>query len=325
MPKTLDDLAKQVMDTQAGLMSVEDLKVLFEEVPQVQNPIQQTPVEPVAPTPQVPAEPTVQPTEPVLEKPSILGIIPDKFKDVDEKTSVEKLAKSYAELEAELKKSKGEKEELAKLVNTLSSTPQVTEPIQPSIPGTPSEEVDDTLFFEKPGEASRKIATQVAANMLMAYHQSILEAQKRIKFVEEFKATHPDFETYREDVAFVLRARPDLDKSYTSLPAVYEMAKHRYATRVDKMKESLGLQPQTEPAQPAKPAVDDAALVERVKAVLVEEIKKRRAASGIQGGSTPSTPATRTEPVVKTVPKTPEDEIFEEMLKSGPARLKLGE
>lgn len=323
MPKSLEDLTKQVLDTQAGLMSVEDLKVLFEDVPTAPSPTPQATVEPgTAPAPQAPSG-TPAIAEPVAVKPNILELVPEKFRSGDEKTSIEKIVKSYAELESELNKNKREKEELERLVSSLSTPQQVVEPV-PSVPDAGVEEDDDSVFFEKPSASSRTIARQEAARVLLTYHNALQEAQKRVAFVENFKASHSDFETYKEDVAFILRSRPDLDKNYTMLPVVYEMAKQRYATKVEKLKATLGLQNQPAPTpQPSPPPVDEAAIVERVKTLLADEIKKRRVASGIQGGSTPISPADRSNTAAKTVPQTPEDAIFEEMLQAGPAKLKL--
>jgi hypothetical protein len=311
--KTLDELAKQVVDTQAGLMSVDDLRVLFDGEP-TPAPEPQTPVEPVVVAPEpvspvVPVEPT--PTIPTPVPPTIPTPKPGQ--------------KSIEEYELELQTARQEKEDAIKLYNSMV-IPSQPEPVQPV---APVEEDDDTAFFEKPTEASRKVARKEVATALMAYHQSLLEAQKRVNFVNEFKSSHiADFDTYREDMAFVLKARPDLDKNYTSLPTVYEMAKQRYKMRIGKMRADLGIieQPVVAPAPVTPPpALDEAALIEKVKNILAEEIRKRKSASGIQGGSNPVSPATRTEPTVRVAPLTPEDAIFEEMLKSGPRRFELGD
>lgn len=314
--KTLDELAKQVADTQAGLMSVEDIRVLFEGDPQIDQLTQQTPTEPVVANTPASAEP-VTPVTPVVPVAPTPPMPPTPRPG----------QKSVEELELELQKAKQDKDEALRLYNSMLVAP-VQEPSRQTAPVEPIEDDDDdTTFFEKPSAMSRKIARQELAQGIAAYHKALVDSQTKVKFVEDFKASHPDFETYREDMSYVLRARPDLDKNYASLPMVYEMAKQRYKIRLDKMRADLGITeptPQvTTPAAPVTPQVDEAALIEKVKNVIAEELRRRKAAAGITGGTTPVSPSTRTEPVVRTTPQTPEEVIFDEMLRSGPKRLEL--
>jgi hypothetical protein len=333
--KTLDDLAKQVIDSQQGLMSVEDLKVFFEDTPQVTVPANQTAAEPVsALAPQAPAVTTAVTAEPVVRQPNILEFVPEKFKGDDPVASVQKLTKSYAELEAELIKEKEERANLDRMVHSLSTTAPVSDTSQ-VVPGIPSstdmEDVEDSLFFEKPKEAttkvSKKVASEVAAAMLIAYHNALTEASKRMQYVEAFKAEHPDFNNYREDMAAILKARPELDKRVDSLPTVYEMAKARYRARLEQMRRELGVtttpQTPTVPVVPAQPVMTEAELVDKVKAAIIAEIQKRKAASGLTGGGTPTSPTDRATPVVTQVPKTVEDQIFDDMMAAGPKKLAI--
>ncbi len=323
--KTLEDLAKQVIDSQEGLMSVEDLKTFFDDKPQATNPVNQVAVEPVsAPAPQASPVPPVT-TEPAVSKPIIPASVPEKFRDEDAMASLDKLSKSYAELEAELNRERGERANLDKMLQNLSSPPLETLPTAP-VGDLDQEEVEESLFFDKPKEATKKVASQVAAAMLIAYHNSLTEASKRVQYVEAFKAQHPDFADYREDMAAILKSRPDLDKRVDSLPTVYETAKARYRARLDKMRKELGV---SEPTQPTPPAVQsrstltDEQLIERAKTAILEELKKRRAASGITGGTAITNPTERGQPVVTEKPETPEDKIFKEMLSSGRGKLSL--
>jgi hypothetical protein len=322
--KTLEDLAKQVIDSQSGLMSVEDLKTFFDDKPQATNPVNQVAVEPViAPTPQASPEPPVTITEPVMSKPTIPDFVPDKFKDGDPATSMERMARSYVELEAELNREREERYKLDGMLQTLSSTPQDTPVSQ--VEGFDQDDVEESLFFDKPKEATKKVASQVAAAMLMAYHTQLTEASKRVQYVEGFKAQHPDFADYREDMAAILKARPDLDKRVDSLPIVYETAKARHKARLDRMRKELGVTesiPQVQSTQPRSTLTDDQ-LIERAKTAILEELKKRRAASGITGGTVITSPTERGQPVVAEKPKTPEDRIFEEMMSSGRSKLSI--
>jgi hypothetical protein len=254
--------------------------------------------------------------------------MPEKFKDVDDVTSTKKLVKSYADLEAELKKEKEERGNLDRMVQNLSTPPVSTEPVVPIVPTVEDEDVDDSLFFEKPKEAtmrvSKKVASEVAAAMLIAYHNALTEASRRVQYVEAFKAQTPDFNEYREDIASILRARPDLDKKAENLPMVYEMAKSRYRARLDKMRKELGVAPvEPTPPAPIQVTMTNEELVEKAKAAIIAEIQKRKAASGITGGVPPQSPTERGTPVVTLTPKTPEDAIFEEMRDSGPKQLSL--
>jgi hypothetical protein len=169
------------------------------------------------------------------------------------------------------------------------------------------------------------VAARIAAAAIVQYHT----AMERQRFIEGFKAQHPDFDNYREDMLAILRMRPDLDQNPGNLPIVFEMAKQRYAKRLDDMKSAMGIAtpaPTPTPAPAATPApvtmteeqmaAMEARMLEKAKAALLEEAKKRRAAQGTLGGST-TTPTARVAPTATVKPKTPADEIFDEMLASG--------
>lgn len=327
--KTIEDLAKQVVDSQAGLMSVEDLKVFFEDTPTAApSPTNQTTVEPAnAPAPQAPAVTPAATAEPAVSQPNILDFMPEKFRDADPKTSIEKLTRSYAELEAELMKEREARAESDRMIQNLSSPqPTVDMPPMGPIEGQQNlEDVDDSMFFDKPKEATTKVATQVATAVLVAYHNALSEASKRVQYVNEFKAARPDFNEYREDMAAILKLRPDLDKRVESLPVVYDLAKARYRARLDKMRRDLGVTATSTPTSPVQPTtqpIDESKLIEKVTAAIVAEINKRKAASGFTG-ATPVSPTDRAAPTVTQTPKTPEDEVFDEMMGSGPKKLSL--
>jgi hypothetical protein len=330
--KTLEDLAKQVIDSQSGLMSVDDLRVFFEDTPVATNPETKPTVEPViAPVP--PVTPSVAPTaEAVVSQPDVRDFVPERFRDVDAKTSVEKLTRSYAELEAELNKEREERARLNKLLEGETPTVPIATAPTPAMSDFPTDaignqadtEVDDSMFFEKPTEATTKVASKVAAAMLVAYHNALSEASKRMQYVENFKAAHSDFNEYKEDMALVLKNRPDLDKKVESLPTVYEMAKARYRARLERMRKELGVETKEPvPTVPVKPGMTEAELVERVKSALLAEVNRRRAATGITGGGPPVNPSERTQAVVSVKPITPEEQIFADMMGSGPKKLDL--
>lgn len=122
----------------------------------------------------------------------------------------------------------------------------------------------------------------------------------------------------------ILKSRPDLDQKIQSLPIVYEMAKARHNARLDQMRKELGVTA-PQPVQPTQPrsTLTDAELIDKAKTAILDELKKRKAATGITGGIGTTNPADRGQIAVTNKPKTPEDEIFEEMMGSGRSKLSL--
>jgi len=309
-----------------GLHDPKQLAALFGSVGTTPNaPPQQTPVEPAtAPIPpSAPAVPPVEPvpqapappTEPVRTEPNILELLPEKFRDKDAATSIQKITKSYSDIEAELQKQKDELAQMNKLVQSLSqpsSTPQI--PAAPTAPGI-GDDVDDTQVWEKPKESVIKLASKVAAAQILAYH----ELQERVKYVEAFKQSHPDFDSYKEDMMVILRSRPDLDRDYHNLPAVYEASKARYSQRLSEMKSKMGLET---PAPPPPINVEEIErrAYEKARKAIEDEFAKRQAASGIMGSGTPVSPDARVTPAPPAKPKSVADQVIEDMLASGPKK-----
>lgn len=69
--------------------------------------------------------------------------------------------------------------------------------------------------------------------------------------------------------------------------------------------------------------MSEAELVKKATAAILAEIQRRRSASGITGGATPTSPVQRAEPAIKVQPTTVEDQIFNDMLVAGPKKLAL--
>jgi hypothetical protein len=322
--KSLEDLAKEVIDTQQGLSSLDALNVLFSPPSsQGDGDPQQPVVEPtpaptaVAPTANVP--PTA--AEPPKGEPDVLKLVPDKFRDKDVQSSVEKMTKSYTELEAQLKREQDEKANMQRILDSLAAPRPVHSP-QIQVPQ--DDDVDDAAFFERPKESVAKMAERIAAQKVLQYHADMEKA----RFIEGFRVTHPEFDQLRPEIMEVLAARPDLDRDQRNLPIVFEMARQVKARKLADLRASLGIQPLQPappyapgPANPAQGPVDR----EQLKAELLEAIKaelsKRRAASGIQGGSTPVNPSDRMNQPPNQKPLTPEDMILKEMMESGPKKL----
>jgi hypothetical protein len=309
------ELAQQVQETKEGI-TPKQLEDLINA--DIQQPNQAAAEPAPAPTPSAPAVTPAQ-AEPAQGQPDVLNLIPEKFRAGDVPTSLSNIAKSYADLETELKKQKDETANLNKLVQSFIEKGPEASPAP--IPTPRDADVDDQTFFERPTEAVKKIAAQMAAAQIIAYHA----ATERQKYVEAFKTSHPDFESYREDIMAILKTRPDLDKDERNLPMVYELGKKRYVERMSMMRRELGLESTPTPTPVSTVDVDaiKKAAYQEALANITDQINKRKAASGIQGASSAVTPDTRVQPRVKEQALSPDEQIMQDMLNSGPKKLSL--
>lgn len=326
MADTLKDLEQNVEDRKTGLRSADELKAFFDGVTGNTAPEQAPAAEPAPapalvptapPEPAPVAEPTPAPPEPAKGEHNVMDLIPEQFRDKDVPTSLGKITKSYADLQAELTKQRDELANMNRLVKSVMEKEPQYVPQQPVATG-PADDIEDSAFFENPKEAVSKMAARIAATQILAYHTAV---QKQA-YVDNFKAQNSDFENYREDIVAILRARPDLDKDERNLPLVFELAKQRKVQRLVEMKTQLGIQ-----VPPSAPALDLETIkkeaYESAMKAITEGIAKRQAASGIQGGSTPVQPNTRVQPRVTEKPLTAEDSLMQELLNSGPKKLTL--
>jgi hypothetical protein len=325
--KSLDDLIKQVADTGMGL-SPQDLDALLNETVATPTSTQQPAA--AGGTTAIPSPATTtEPTPPKVE-PNIQEFLPEELRDADARSSAKKVTKTIADLKDALRK---REEELAAL-QSLAQVPPPQAWNQPSVPapvpGKPDDEdeADDSAYWEKPRETvtkqATKIAAQVAATMLEKYHQ----LQYRQRQIEEFSRNIPDFELYREEMATLARQRPDLENHPNALHILYSAAKQRAGLKADMLRKQLGLEatpkPQgNPPEEPKAPAQTEDQLAEKIKAKILAEIEKRRAAAGLAGGTNPTRPGDRVEDKGKTTPKTYDEEVLEAMLGAGPKRLEL--
>lgn len=343
--KTLKELEKMVIDGQMGLQSVEDLEALFRDTaPQPVVPATAPPVEPpTTQTGQAPAQQAAPPAaqagegEPKID--DVLGLVPEKFRDKDVRSSVEKMGKSYTELEQQFQKQQEEVARLKEFVDSYMAPKRPDAPMtQQPIPrvgapiGEESQSFEDVDYLERPGEVIPKVAEAVAKKLvdqgIQNFYQYLIVEAQRQKILGDFKQAHPDMDTYVKDMQDIVAERPDLNKSLDSMPLVYEMAKRRYQKRIDDMKSQLGLQQSTPGAAPTNQPtanVDVKAQLRQALKELVEENQKRKAASGIVGGSATTTPGQRTDDTLREKPMTEEEQIFEAMMKSGPKSLSFGQ
>jgi hypothetical protein len=231
------------------------------------------------------------------------------------------MAKSYTELEAELKREKDERTNMQKIIDSYTAPKQTA---QPSITVPQDEDIEDAQFFEKPKDMVTKIAERIAAQKVLQYHNDM----ERARYIDAFRQQHPDFDQMRGEILEVLAARQDLDKDQRNLPIVYQMAKQLKMKKLDDLRSSLGLtntptQPVVPPTQPVVPPIDMDKLKEELLEAMKAELQKRKSASGIQGGSTPVSPSDRLHPEPNQKPMTPEDQILSEMMNSGPKKLAI--
>lgn len=346
--KTFDQLAAEVADMQFGLRSEEDLKALFNtEEPVVAEPQPAVQPTPAVVEPQVPQAPEPQPVTPAPEpqaqpvEPTILDALPERFRDKDVQGALQKAVKSYTDLESDFRKQTEEMAKLREIVSAVANAPgafapTTQQPVRPSstmqrpVAVSPTIDLDEVIpdsdYFEKPGEAitkktrqeALKVANEIVAQRILEYH----DWMTRQNLIRDFRKDHPDFDSVKQDMIVIAQARQDIDQMppEQSLPILYGLAKERQKLQIESMKKTLGITevPQPLSLSPVQPPVDMEALKAEIIAKIAEEIKKRKAASGI-AGSPPATvqPQVRAEDMPVEKPKTYAEEVFDRMLASG--------
>lgn len=315
--KTLEQLTKEINSSELGL-SQEDIASLFvpeDKAPPVAGPGTNPPESGnqtgKAPVDQAP--PSQDPGGGRQEQPSNINeLLPEKFRDADPKQSISKIANSYAELEKELHKKSEDLSRLSKYVQELINKSPKTQPM-PQQGQTPDD--NSNWDWEKPRDEVRKLITEIVPQIVLAGIQQYDTYATKRQIIDEFKKQHPDVDNYRSEIAEVLREHPELDSDSNALPRIYELAKEKSQSKYKKVAEQMGI-------------VDEdkllAKAVELAKSKILEEVRQRKAASGALPGSTPVTPTERMATNQPQKPLTPEEELFRQMLESGPKTLNLG-
>ncbi len=324
--KSLEELEQLVTDTQLGLASDKDLMALFEDEVPAAQPVQQAQPAPAVVEPQQ-APATAQPAsaeKPVEGEPNPLDFIPEKFRDKDVPTSVAKMSKSYDDLEAEFRRQRETVNKLEGLVRGLAETrPAAPQPVQvPAAQVEPEEEFDDASYLEKPKETITKTAQREAAKIVVTALKSYHEYKTRQQAVEDFRRAHSDMDQYRDEMLTVIKDRPDLDQNPNALPMIYELAKQKASNKLSTLRTSLGV-PDNPPIthEEIQRLIDEG--TKKKMAEFLEEVKKRKNASGTLGGGTPTPVIQRGQETSRETPLSPEDQLFQDMLASGPKVLKL--
>lgn len=339
--KTIEEL-KDKVHLGLDVLSDEELAVLFEDAEGI---LQEAPT-----TPQPTPDPSIAPasaevTPPVTETPKgqadLLNLVPEKFREKDEAASLTKMIKALQEQEATLTQKSQEVSQLQNVVQELSRKPreeyrptsQVPQPAaQPTRTPEPEVEMDDLGFLDAPVANTKAIALQVAtkvaeevARRISVEHLKDYDtfALRRTTF-DKFRSEHPDFDTIRTEFSEACRMHPEWDNDVTGLPKLYDLAKI--------LVKAKGVTPAVTPAQ-SSPAIDierltaeitakvEAGAVEKAKQAIKEEILRRKAAAGIVSTSPASTSTERVAASSRTVPLTPEEKTFQDMMDSGPKGL----
>jgi len=348
--RTIEQL-KDKVHSGLDVLSDEDLATLFEDAERiVQEPTPAT-TEPT-PTPSVApasAEPAPPAGEPPKGQANLVDLLPEKFKDKDDAASLQKMLKALQEQEALLTQKSQEVSQLQNVVQELSRkpreeyrTPQAATP-QPAAPATkqtPTEpEIDDLGFLDAPVVNSRAIAREVATQVAEEVARRVAVEQlrdydtftlRRSTF-EKFRSEHSDFEQIRPEFSEACKLHPEWDNDVNGLPKLYDLAKTLAKARATQQPPVA--QPTVQPAPQSTPGFDieklkaeiraevEATAVEKAKQAILEEIKRRRAASGIVSTSPSTTPADRVAPANRTVPLTPAEKTIQDMIDSGPQGL----
>ena len=324
--KTIQELMEKV-HSGIDLSSEEDLAALFEEVPaqQVPTPSQGNP----GITPNEPPKPNAAPNTPAPApgeegQAGLLNILPEKFRKGDDATSVASLAQSYTDLETEHSKTAERLAQAERRLQELDTVTPEVNPLQVAQPGqvTDEEEIDDATFFEKATESARKIARQEIARVLPTAFQQYDTFSLRRTAVAAMKRLHPDFDNFRSEMLEVIKEHPEWDADIRALPKIYDSAKQKAATKFQAVNPSSSVQAPVD-VEKLKDDIRKEMAVDRqtLVASIVDEIKKRKSAAGVIAGSQSTTVEQRVVEQPRTTPKTPEEEMFDEMLASGPNRL----
>ncbi len=314
--KDLQELTDRVhsgLDT----LSDADLNLLFEEAEK-----QVAPTPPITPDPQQvsPAPTTVEPTPPVGEsdkgQADLLNALPEQFRDKDVAASVHKMSDAFTSLQAKSTQDSQELSELRRMVSDLTNRKGAIP--NPTVTETPKvEEVDDTDFFDKPGENSKKIAKQVFGELIREYDTFIV----RRDALNRFKSTHSDFDTFQAEILEACKVHPEWDNDITALPRIYEAAKSLAADKARRVNPAPTINVEELTAKIR--AEVEAGAVDKARQSILEEIRKRKAAAGITSSTSPTDPATRLQAQTKTTPMTSEEKTFDDMMRSGPKGLGL--
>jgi hypothetical protein len=291
--KTLEQLTQDVLESgNINSISDADLDTLFNEVEGTSSTTTNPPAQvgnqaPASGSPGIPATGT--------PAPAYSGDVPPPQGNI---------GASDAETKVALAQQADEIRQLKELVETLRQ-PAIDPTTQRTDPNAdPDDDIDDSMIIEKPKETHYDTQS------------------RRERAIEQYKSTHPDFDSLRPAMAQVVRDFPQLNKDPNALSRIYELAKQRVTKQGEELRTSLGLNEMDSLRKEIQDLKAQSGLtIEQAKAKLLDEIKRRRSAQGTLSGSPAVSVDTRTIPSQRTVPQTEEDKIFDDMMASGPSKL----
>jgi hypothetical protein len=309
--KTLEQLTQDVLESgNINSISDADLDTLFNEVEGTSSTTTNPPAQvgnqaPASGSPGIPATGT--------PAPAYSGDVPPPQGNI---------GASDAETKVALAQQADEIRQLKELVETLRQ-PAIDPTTQRTDPNAdPDDDIDDSMIIEKPKEMIKKIAQREAARTVILGLTHYDTQSRRERAIEQYKSTHPDFDSLRPAMAQVVRDFPQLNKDPNALSRIYELAKQRVTKQGEELRTSLGLNEMDSLRKEIQDLKAQSGLtIEQAKAKLLDEIKRRRSAQGTLSGSPAVSVDTRTIPSQRTVPQTEEDKIFDDMMASGPSKL----
>lgn len=315
--KTLEELQAEV-EKGLGLTSDEDLKALFDDV-DLNTPGQTTPANPPAQHAGSQATQSGNVTPATGQPVDVLTHIPEEFRDKDVPTSLGKMTKSISETRSAMSNQAKELQELRDLVESLrqpaSAVPHEPQPHRADQPQEdPDEDIDDSMIIEKPKEMIKKLAQREAARIAIAALTQYDTAARRERAIEAFRTSHPDFDGLRDEMGAVVKEYPQLNRDPNALPKIYDLAKKRAEKKMEALRVSMGAT-----STPINEEEIIAKAVDRIK----QEVAKRRSASGTLPAGQGVSPDQRVTSPQRTIQKTPDEQLFDEILNSGPAKLTI--
>ena len=306
----LDKIVERTLSSNFGI-SNEDLQALFADEPSQTAPVVEAPATPPAEaaTPPAPVSAPAAPAPAEAPKPNP----PEPPKVVEAPVS--------DKYEKDLAAAKDQIAGLTTLVQELVKRTQNRVEPQTASKTNPLDEITDQTIIEKPKENIVKAIKAVLGEVLPQAFQEYDTATTARQTISQFRATHSDFDEMRPIMRQVVSEDPANNDNIAALPRVYEEAKRRKLAALEAMKRELNIpeKPST-PAPPAAPQLSEEELMTKLEQRLAEKIRLRRNASGATTSTQTAAvlPADRQNPGPKEKPLTPDEQLFDDMLKAGP-------
>jgi hypothetical protein len=264
--------------------------------------------------------------------------VPEKFRGQDEAATLDKMLKALQDAESALTQSNQERSQLQTIVSDLTRRPreeyrpQVQTQNQPETKKEdPEEDLDDSAYFDSPVQNTLKLidkrlekrGREIAREESTKTVQHYDTFATRRAVLERFKETHSDFDNFKNEIVEVCRMHPEWDNDLNGLPKIYEAAKTLAIAKAQSLTRPTNTSNQTVDVDKLRAEIKaevEASAVEKARQGILDEIRRRRAASGILSSNATNV-SDRVNSPGKTAPLSPEDTVLDEMIKSGPKSL----